>query len=794
MTRACGFLLALIVIAATALAQPATRPSTGPSTQSTAATQPAVPPPPIAANEIISTSETTLLALQNMVNLPPNSTVQTVEQDLPGMTSDIEDRAEETERILEAHASLQTVRNLQSEWETSNETLSDWRSEVTAYSKELTDRLNRLVQMQSDWQRTLDWANQVNASSELVTAINATLKDIWHTEGQLGKMRSQIWALNRRVDAQDARVEQNLAEVKHSREQIFSRMLLRDSPPLWAAFQGGQAGPVEGGQNGFSRQASNFRGYIQRHAERLGIHAFVLIVFCAVLIWIRRRLRVRAGDDPELARAMAVFERPLATGIVLSFVVSLWIYPDAPQLLRALIGAVALVPTVIIVRQLIDRRLYGILNILVVLFLLDQLRSILTWQPLVYRLLFLAELAAITIYIIVLVRRFPAPNGAEGKPVRRWTIAQIVARTAIAFFAFGLVANVVGYCALANFLGDALLASTYLALILYASTRIALGLVIFAVRAWPLNLLHAVQRHESLLVRRIGFLLDWAAGFLWLYESLDLFNIRDEVIEWTRRALAATLEIGSISLSLGHVLAFGVTVWAAFLISRLARFVLEEDVFARFDLPSGIPYAISRVLHYVILVWGFCIAVAALGYDMTKFTILAGAFGVGLGFGMQNIVNNFVSGIILLFERPIKVGDVIQMDSTTGVVEHIGIRASIMQTPDGSEIIVPNGTLLSNQVTNWTLSNGRHAVVVQINIAPGPDPNQLIRTLTEAAQKQPKVLSDPPAQAYVTKVTSDALTVEIHAWTEGADNWVKVRSDLTLAVYTAALAQGITLK
>ena len=291
--------------------------------------------------------------------------------------------------------------------------------------------------------------------------------------------------------------------------------------------------------------------------------------------------------------------------------------------------------------------------------------------------------------------------------------------------------------------------------------------MIFAIRAWPLNLLHAVQRHEWLLVKRIGFFLDWGAARLWLYASLDLFNIRDSVLQWTR-ALTATLEMGSISLSLGHVLAFAATIWAAVLISRLARFVLEEDVFQRFDLPGGLPYAISRVLHYVILVWGFCIAVAALGYDMNKFTILVGAFGVGLGFGMQNIVNNFVSGVILLFERPIKVGDVIQMDGTTGVVEHIGIRASIMQTPEGSEIIVPNGTLLSNQVTNWTLSNGRHAVVVQINVAPGPDPNQIIKTLTEAAQQHTKVLSDPPAQAYVTKATAETISIEIHAWTEGS--------------------------
>jgi small-conductance mechanosensitive channel len=351
-----------------------------------------------------------------------------------------------------------------------------------------------------------------------------------------------------------------------------------------------------------------------------------------------------------------------------------------------------------------------------------------------------------------------------------------------------------GYCALANFLGDTMLASAYLALIVYASTRIVQGLLIFALRAWPLNLVHVVRRHEGLLLQRLGSLIDWSAGVLWLYETLDLFNIRDTVIEWTKRLLAATLTIGSISLSLGHLLAFVATVWAAFLISRFVRFVLEEDVFERFDLPTGIPYAISRMLHYAILVWGFCIAVAALGYDMTKFTILAGAFGVGLGFGMQNIVNNFVSGIILLFERPIKVGDVIQMNDTTGIVEHIGIRASVMATPEGSEIIVPNGSLLSGNVINWTLSNGQRSIVLAINVAPGPDPNHIFKTLKDAVQARPHVLANPPAEAYVTKVNSDSLSVEVRAWTDQAEGWVHIRSDLAMAIYNASVQQGFTLK
>ena len=150
-----------------------------------------------------------------------------------------------------------------------------------------------------------------------------------------------------------------------------------------------------------------------------------------------------------------------------------------------------------------------------------------------------------------------------------------------------------------------------------------------------------------------------------------------------------------------------IAIWASVLVSRFVRFVLEEDVYSHLVLERGIPYAISTMLHYAILLIGFFVALGALGIDLTKITILAGAFSVGVGFGLQNVINNFVSGLILLFERPIKIGDIIEVGGNIGEVRRIGIRASIIRTKDGSEVIVPNGLLISGQVTNWTLSDPR---------------------------------------------------------------------------------------
>ena len=206
-----------------------------------------------------------------------------------------------------------------------------------------------------------------------------------------------------------------------------------------------------------------------------------------------------------------------------------------------------------------------------------------------------------------------------------------------------------------------------------------------------------------MLHKRIGRTLEFLAVLVWLKMMLSYFGLSTPLISATHSALSASIPIGSLTLSLGGILAFAIAIWASFLTSRFLRFVLEEDVYKHFPLERGIPYAISTMVHYLILLVGFFIALGALGIDLTKITILAGAFSVGIGFGLQNVINNFVSGLILLFERPIKIGDVIEVGGSVGEVLSIGIRASVIRTADGSEVIVPNGSLISSQVINWTL-------------------------------------------------------------------------------------------
>jgi small-conductance mechanosensitive channel len=435
-----------------------------------------------------------------------------------------------------------------------------------------------------------------------------------------------------------------------------------------------------------------------------------------------------------------------------------------------------------------------VLGALVVFYVIDLLRSLTASIQLVARLLFLFEMLGGILFFAWLVRSARLNEVPEAERGRLWKTIRAGTLVAVAVFAASLVANAAGYLNFARLLGDGALRSAYGAVVLYAAVRIVDGLVMFALRTRPLTLLGAVREHTALVGRRLCRLLHWAAALLWAVYTLELFSLRAPLFEGVRAALTATLTVGSLSLSLGNVLAFGLVVWASFLASRLIRFLLEEDVYPRVHLAPGLPYAVSTVLHYLVLLVGFFAAVAALGFDMTRFTILASAFGVGLGFGLQNIVNNFVSGIIVLFERPVKVGDAIQMGEAAGVVKRIGIRASVVRMGNGSDIIVPNGKLISDNVTNWSLSIPQREIDIPVSVQKGVEPRRVLDLLRDAAEAHPLVTKDPAPQALLVEFGADTLKFELRAWTNSFEQWAAIRSDLALSVNAALAEEHLAVK
>jgi small-conductance mechanosensitive channel len=257
--------------------------------------------------------------------------------------------------------------------------------------------------------------------------------------------------------------------------------------------------------------------------------------------------------------------------------------------------------------------------------------------------------------------------------------------------------------------------------------------------------------------------------------------------------LDASLQVGEIEISLGDMFAFILTIVLAFGLSRLIRFFLEEEAFPRMQLRRGVGNAIGTLLQYTILLLGFALALSAAGMDFSRVALFAGAFSVGIGFGLQTVVNNFVSGLILLFERPIQIGDMVEVGTLRGEVRRIGARSSTVRTFDGAEVIVPNANLITEPVVNWTLSDRRRRLDLDVGIAYGTDPEPVLELLQGVAEAHPSVLETPKAEALFLEFGDSSLNFRLRVWIPRYEEGFSIRSQLTVSINAALRDAGIQI-
>jgi potassium-dependent mechanosensitive channel len=794
-----GWLFAAVMLTIGVAAHAQSVPISPPASATKPGSAPQEPagPSTIPLGEVAAEAESVSTRLRDLqADLSSDRTADEVAEQLPALAREIEARRRESAKIIAQKPALEMLDNLEADWRPLRRILAGWTRTLTSHVSRLERQLTQLDELEKTWQQTLDSAKESKAPPDIIKRIEAVIAEIKQGRDALDDQRARSLTVQNRVAAQDARIGDGLTAISTARENVFNRLVVKDSPAVWSSEVRSRTAHdlEEESRSSFFSQWAALQVYAARQAISFFIHAVVFGILTGGLYWARRRVRQQLASERESARTTPVFEMPIAAALILSLVCSRWIYPEAPLLLWTTLGALALIPSVILLRRLIEAHLYPVLYGLVVFYFVDQVRTLTAAVQLLPRQLFLAEMFGAMLFLVWLVRSLGQPADVTPKAARTYKIIKSGAAVGLAASAAAFLANAVGYVTLANFLGNALLGSAYLALVLYAMVEVLDGLVMLALRLRPLSLLGIVRRHRPLLRHRLRRGLQFLAVILWILGTLQRLLVRERLFRAIQEFLYAELTVGSLDLSLGDVLAFGITVWAALLVSRFVRFFLDEEVYPRAHLARGLPYAISTLVNYVILLIGLLAAVAALGFDMTKITILAGAFSVGVGLGLQNIFNNFVSGLILLFERPVKVGDLIQVDDASGVVERIGIRASVIRSTNGSEVIVPNGKLISERVINWTLSSRQRGIEVPVAVAQDSDPNRVIALLERTAAAHPLIAEDPPPQALVVKLGPDALGFELRAWTDRIEQWMQIRSELAITISATLTAEKIAIR
>jgi small-conductance mechanosensitive channel len=250
--------------------------------------------------------------------------------------------------------------------------------------------------------------------------------------------------------------------------------------------------------------------------------------------------------------------------------------------------------------------------------------------------------------------------------------------------------------------------------------------------------------------------------------------------------------IGGTAVTIASVISFVVFLLAAYAASWLLRRSLRR-VYRRRAVDEGVQHALDRLLHYAVVALGAFVALENLGVSITALAGVGAILAVGIGFGLQNIAQNFVSGLILLLERPVKKGDFVEVGDVRGTVRDIRARATVVTTLDNVDIIVPNGQFITEAVTNETYGDRRKRVRITVGVAYGSDTARVRDTLLRVAQHTAEVLADPPPQVLFKDFGESSLDFQLLAWLADPRDENAVASEMRFAIDQAFRAEGIEI-
>ena len=494
---------------------------------------------------------------------------------------------------------------------------------------------------------------------------------------------------------------------------------------------------------------------------------------CLILLVISIIRRNREGLM-ELEHWKFLALRPIASAFFIITAMQLLLLTYSPyledlKLAYVVIGGMASVRVLgqVIIQPLKKQTAYSVMIVFIVSELLKSLNL-----PLPLTRLYISLVSLIALYLLVRWTRQCLALHEAGFYFWLLRLAQIL-------FIVIIVCDFWGNAGIAAYLfNSAIVSMAYTLPYMLFIHMIYGGLhwVFFSSPVWEVKLL---RNDAAAHVQKVGFLFVAATvAFFLLPAILVVWHVYDSVLDATTSIYSYGFSIGTVSISVGMIVASVIILYCAFLISRiLPRVLLDEKVSGR-KLTRGVQRSIAQLIRYFIIFLGFVLAVSFLGFDFTQLTLILSAFGVGIGFGLQGIVNNFVCGLILLFERPLTEGDTIVIGTEWAVIKKIGLRSTVVTTFDQADLIIPNADLINNQVTNWTLTNRERRLRIPVGVAYGSDVSLTVETILACAKKQTQVLKSPEPQVLFMDLGESSLDFELFVWIHDIDTMLLVRSAL----------------
>jgi len=643
------------------------------------------------------------------------------------------------------------------------------------------ERLDREISL---WPQRSTLARESGAPADVQSSIDAVDPRLVTLRERLVARRDQLLVAYERAVRLQSRLESLRSDLADRRERLWAALRTSVGAPIWNP---GTIGlPLQELRADIQLQRYELVDYLRQFAERIGT-LFLAVVAIAFLLL---RRSIAAGHERPARPGVSAGVAACGALSVAMALTNLFAPAPVPFVFYRLVWFLFPLLTAVVATRTFARTIPATAWTLSFAVFLNEFRALAEMSPAVDWGLLVLQVAPFGAALVFDWRRgalrafFPHWRAL---PLRRLYQAELALLTA------AIVASFVGYVGLAlGLVALAVIAPGYV--LAFSALAWTLDRALASLVATPLaQTLRSLREQRDAVLRTLHWIVVIAASAGGAVTFALSHSALDDVLRIGTSIANTSVTVGDVTITLKAILSALVVIVLTWIVTKLVRFVLNHELLPRFRLRTGVPVAISTIVGYVLVVTGFVLAMAALGIDLTKVTLLAGAVGVGVGFGLQNIVNNFASGLILMLERPVNVGDQIDVGGIVGEVKRIGVRSSTIRTFQGAEVIVPNSDLAGKQVTNWTLSDRARRYEIDVGVAYGSDPAQVLRLLEAAAASVREVQKKPAPRALFTGFGQSSLDFRLYAWVESVDIGLEAQNSLRMAILRTLGESGIEI-
>ena len=536
---------------------------------------------------------------------------------------------------------------------------------------------------------------------------------------------------------------------------------------------------------------NRLKTYVQSNIKLISLHILVIALTIYFFVFINKNSINNITAKPTYYKLnfIKLYHHPISLGFVMGLLSFVVVYTTLPLIFIDIYRFLFVFPLYFLLKGILKKDYYIYVYIFMTIMVTQMVYIFIPEQTIYSRflLLFVNILEAFGLVHLSLHLRKTDLFEREflNKTLKRLILVLLFLSL------IGIIGNVIGMVMFSELLLKSLLSSLLAITLMTILLIVSNGIIITYLESNHANKINYIKNNNAAISKNSIRFVNTIVFLFLTHFILKNIGVEKNVSESIMSIINYKIEFGSMSFSLDSIFSFFFVIWLSIVLSRIIKSLLEEDILVKMEVEDGLTHTIAMVVRYAIITFGFFIAISVAGIPFGQMAIIFSAFGVGIGFGLQNIFNNLVSGFILLFERPIKIGDTVEVGTLIGQVKSIGIRSSKVRTFDGAEIIVPNGNLISNEVINWTLSDRKRRVEIIVGISYDSDPHVARDIFMEVLKKHKHVVSNPAPDVYFRDLGESSLDFRLLFWT--FNDWVRVRSEIMFEVFDELKKAGIEI-